>query len=112
MCERRAKQINVDLIDNFWNLPNWKKYFRYQVISANKLLKKFPIEVVLKALDDKTCKILSSINSPYLEKICKTIKIEKPEPTVNPKRIYNSKGEFSKKKTVLDKIDEQRKETI
>ena len=106
MCERRAQQLEVDLVDNFWQSENWKKYFQYQVISANKLLKKFPIEIILKALNDKSCKKVSSINSPYLETVCKKTRIEVVQPTIVEERKYDSKGEFSNKKNALDRLDE------
>lgn len=50
LCELIAAKKKQTLIQQFWQDDIWKKTFTWQVILANRLLKKFSAEALLKAL--------------------------------------------------------------
>lgn len=53
MCGRRAKFEHTDLPAKFWeSSPKWKAYFTFQVLWANKLLKKYNEHVILASLKE------------------------------------------------------------
>lgn len=57
LCELIAKNRNTHLPFKFWELPEWNKLFRQHIAICNRLLKKYPIEVILETLQD-----------PYIQK--------------------------------------------
>jgi hypothetical protein len=54
MCTRQAQRHNVDLPFKFWNLDIWKKPYMTELFKAYALLKLYPEEVVVKAIDNTT----------------------------------------------------------
>ena len=62
VCEKKARKDNKEL-------P--RKYFRYQITLANKLLKDFPEEAIIAALKDNRCWKTYSLRSPFLHSIIK-----------------------------------------
>jgi hypothetical protein len=52
ICFLVARQKSIDLPDKFWEDKDWAKFFRRQVTMANKLLKDYDIQAILKALKD------------------------------------------------------------
>jgi len=66
LCEKIAKRENKSLPDRFWGKPEWNKVFRRQVGLANKLLKEYSSEVILKTLRDKRCNNLTSLGANWL----------------------------------------------
>ena len=71
VCEKKAQGENKELPIKFWEIKEWKKYFQYQIIIANKLLKEFPEEAVVAALKDNRCWKTYSLRSPVLHSIIK-----------------------------------------
>ena len=115
ICERKAKldTNGQDLPNHFWKLPVWRKYFQFQIVVANKLLKKFREDALIRALKDNRSYKTYSLNSPFFKKIAQEYqdkgppppekKIELKAPTTK-KLDSNSKGVFSNKKTILDEL--------
>lgn len=52
LCFLVARQKSINLPDRFWENEEWAKFFRHQVTMANKLLKEYDIQAILKALKD------------------------------------------------------------
>lgn len=53
MCARRGGSEGADLPSHFWeSSPKWQKYFTYQILLANKLLKKYSEHVILTAVKE------------------------------------------------------------
>ena len=50
MCERVAKRDKRSLPYKFWDNEDWSKIFIFQVVKANQLLKKYSLEIILRAL--------------------------------------------------------------
>ena len=71
VCEKKARTENKDLPIKFWEIKEWRNYFRYQITLANKLLKDFPEEAVIAALKDNRCWKTYSLRSPFLHDIIK-----------------------------------------
>ena len=65
LCAHIAKRTQEDLIDHFWKLPKWTKFFKEQIPAAFTLLKKYDIEAVLKALKDKKAYSTYSFRAPW-----------------------------------------------
>lgn len=71
VCEKKAQKENKELPIKFWEISEWRKYFRYQITIANSLLKDFPEEAIIAALKDRRCWKTYSLRSPFLQGIIK-----------------------------------------
>lgn len=70
MCNRMAEKENVgSQAHKFWNLPKWRKHFQYQVILANRLVKKYTESAIVKAIHSPECSRMYSLRYPPLESI-------------------------------------------
>lgn len=65
-CEAKARSENKELPLNFWEIESWAKYFKSQIPAANKLLKKYSEEAVIKALLSSKGKKIYSLRAPWL----------------------------------------------
>jgi hypothetical protein len=83
ICAKIAKKKGSELPPKFWVLPAWEKYFRQQIPAANKLLKKYPYQVIVVALRDKRMWWLESLRAkqflPILDEYL-LIEQSKPQP--------------------------------
>ena len=87
VCEKKARKDNKDLPRKFWEIKEWRNYFRYQITLANKLLKEFSESIVIAAIKDDRCWSLYSLRSPFLRKI---IQEKAAQPEAKPEGIeYN-----------------------
>ena len=66
ICEKRAKYLEKDLPIKFWQLDEWRKYFQYQIMLANKLVKKYGEHCVIAALNDKRMWKTYSLRGSFL----------------------------------------------
>lgn len=82
ICEHKAKINKLDLHFRFWTNKIWSKYYRDQIASANKLLKKYNAKSIIRALNDKDAEKIYSLRAPHLISI-----IEKHESLVNSEEI-------------------------
>lgn len=69
ICENKAKIDGIDLHFRFWNSPKWSKFFRDQIASANKLLKKYDIIPIIRALKSDKGRRIFSLRAPHLPEI-------------------------------------------
>jgi hypothetical protein len=69
LCAQVARSTQEDLIDRFWKLPKWTKFFKEQIPAAFTLLKKYDVEAILKALKDKRAYKVYSFRAPWFIKI-------------------------------------------
>ena len=114
ICEKKAQQDGKDLPHHFWQLKEWQTYFRSQVNTANKLLKKYEVKAIVAALKDKRTFRTYSLRAPWLEAIIiehqrlleaqrEKARLEKViKPVVTTQRPRQEKT----KKNVLDLLDE------
>ncbi len=68
LCVLIAKRERSELFDQFWNKEPWKAIFRRQVPLAVKLLKEYPVEVILATLRDRRCWKIHSFGAKWLLK--------------------------------------------
>lgn len=66
ICENKAKINKEDLHYKFWTTPKWAKYYRDQISSANKLIKKYNPIAIVKALKDSQAERIYSLRAPHL----------------------------------------------
>ena len=108
ICERKSAMSKQDLPVRFWQLKEWQKYFRFQIKTANALLKKYHEKAVVKALLDPRGERIGSLNNPNLipliEEFQKQVEIEMAAvPAELPKININEKPR-QLPKTKLEKL--------
>ena len=104
MFQKRANVSNEGKIpDKFWNLPKYKGSYTGQIIAANKLLQKYSMLAISKAVDSKDAKYILSFRNkkliPIIEKYQKEVDntiIEKSDESVRKtRRPLGKKNLFS-----------------
>jgi hypothetical protein len=80
ICEKKAAQQDSELPIQFWKLPEWKSYYQFQIMLANKLVKKFPSDAIVRALMDSKAKRYYSLGHPGLKDLIKIHIKPDPEP--------------------------------
>lgn len=78
ICEKKAKLTKKDLHYRFWTNKEWEKFYRDQIATANKLLKKYSDTAVIRALNSPKTEKIYSLRAPFLIPI-----IESEEQLVN-----------------------------
>jgi hypothetical protein len=72
VCSRVAEKENIGTqAHKFWNTAKWRKMYQYQVVLANRLIKKYPEAAVVKAVHSPECRRMYSLRFPPLEAIIK-----------------------------------------
>jgi hypothetical protein len=71
ICEKKAKIDNKDLHYKFWTNKEWSGFYKNQIASANKLLKTYSANAIIKALNNDKAKKVYSLRSPFLVPIIK-----------------------------------------
>ena len=66
ICARQAKICNKTLPRKFWNLPEWKRRFRLQVMYCNSLLARFPPDVIGAVLRSPEGLRICTLRNPQL----------------------------------------------
>lgn len=113
LCFLIARQEKKELRDKFWNDKSWNVLFRNQISAANKLLEKYPAEVILDTLRDRRCWKLRSLRANFLlgpileekkkiydRKQSNITETEKTPTNEQPRKVQK------KKKTTLEKLRE------
>lgn len=66
ICEKQARLNKKDLVHEFWKLPDWEKYFKQQIPTAYKLLKKYSAAAIISALQSTKAWNIYSLRAPHL----------------------------------------------
>jgi hypothetical protein len=66
VCEQSAIKQKKDLPIKFWNLPEWNKIFKGQLIAVLALLKKYSAKAIIKAVKEKK---LDNLRPKWVEPI-------------------------------------------
>jgi hypothetical protein len=72
ICERKAIKDKKDLHYRFWLSKEWSVFFRNQIASANKLLKKYSDKAIVNALLTDKGKNIYSLRAPHLPPMIET----------------------------------------
>jgi hypothetical protein len=103
ICEKRAKTEKRDLHYRFWTNKEWSAFYRNQIASANKLLKQYSCNAIVRALNNPKMEKIYSLRAPHLIPIIELeeakILNENNELTLQLNRPDNVKFEKSKEKT-------------
>lgn len=111
ICENKARLNREDLHYRFWISPKWSSYYRDQIASANKLLKKYTPEAIVAALNNDKAKKIYSLRAPHLiamiEEQEKILANQNKTLTIKTDRKENKVFETNKQKsTILSKLKE------
>lgn len=66
ICEKKAQLNKQDLHYRFWTNKEWEKFYRDQIATANKLLKKYSDTAVVRALNSSKAQKIYSLRAPFL----------------------------------------------
>jgi hypothetical protein len=95
ICENKAKKDKLDLHYRFWVNKQWAAYYRNQIASANKLVKKYGDVAIVRALKNPQASKIYSLRAPHLipiiEQEQKKIESENKDLTINLNRRDNVK---------------------
>ena len=69
ICEKKAKLDKKDLHYRFWLNKEWSTFYRNQIATANKLVKKYNPIAIVKALQDSKTTYTYSLRAPRLTSI-------------------------------------------
>ena len=112
ICEKKAKQDKLDLNYRFWLKSEWSKYYKNQIASAHKLLKKYNAKAIIRALQDKKTDKIYSLRAPHLipiiESECIVMSQENKELTKTYDRSENKKfsTDQKNKKSIISRLEE------
>lgn len=113
ICERIAKKEKKDLHFRFWLSDQWSKQYRNQIGSANKLLKEYEPQFIIRALQSSKGLKIYSLRAPFLIGLIKAemeLQAKKDqnqsEPPVHDRVLLSTGRQELKKKNILDKLME------
>jgi hypothetical protein len=111
LCENKAKQEKKDLHFRFWNTPEWSAFYRNQIATANKLVKVYNPQCIIRALKHQSASKIYSLRAPHLipiiEQECKLFETENKELTKEYNRKQDKKFDQSvAKKSIISKLKE------
>lgn len=66
ICENKARKEKKDLHFRFWTNKEWARYYRDQIATANKLIKKYKEQAIVAALKHKDAEKIYSLRAPHL----------------------------------------------
>lgn len=66
ICENKARIEKRDLHFRFWLSKEWALFYKNQIASAHKLIKKFGEKAVIKALYNEKARKIYSLRAPHL----------------------------------------------
>lgn len=111
ICEHYAKKNKLDLHYRFWTHKDWASYYRNQIGTANKLLKKYDCRAIIRALNNPKSSKIYSLRAPHLAAIIESeqarIESENTQLNNNYERKENNKYLTGKaKKNIISKLKE------
>ena len=95
ICERKAAKDKKDLHYRFWLSKEWASFFKNQIGTAHKLLKKYRDKAIVNALLTIQGKKIYSLRAPHLPAI-----IEQQE-----KILEEENTEFTKKVEIKESVN-------
>jgi hypothetical protein len=111
VCENKAKKDKLDLHYRFWTTKIWEKYYKDQIASSYKLIKKYPAKAIIAALRSHEGQKIYSLRAPFLLPIIeskeRSIASENTELTIDLDRT--DKTTFRKtlpKNNIISKLKE------
>lgn len=111
ICEKKAKLDKEDVHAKFWLTKKWEAYYRNQIPTANKLVKKFNDKAIIRALNSPKAQKIYSLRAPHLIPIIEqeNEKIQKESTDITTKLDRSEKSTFRKNKvnkSILSKLED------
>jgi hypothetical protein len=112
ICENKAKIDGTDLHFKFWTNKDWSKFYRDQIATANKLLKKYNEYAIIAALKNTKASRIFSLRAPHLIPIIEkeVVLFESKNTKLSKEYDRSSDKKFVKKqnntKSILSKLKE------
>lgn len=110
ICEKKARTNKKDLPIQFWNEPEWAKFFKSQLRKCKSLLQKYSAEAIIKGLKDKRAWKIYSLHAPWLLEIVEEYQTQINRPLVKEDLPEMSTGKFgltkTKKKNIIDLLED------
>ena len=66
ICEKKAKATKKDLHYRFWTHKEWEKFYKDQIATAHKLLKKYSDIAIIRGLNSQEAAKIYSLRAPFL----------------------------------------------
>ena len=109
ICEHYAKKNKLDLYYRFWTHKDWATFYRGQIGTANKLLKKYDCKAIIRALNNPKSARIYSLRAPHLIAIIENeeskLETENKDLTKTYDRKKDSKYQKSTgKKNIISKL--------
>lgn len=109
ICEKKAQKDKKELPIKFWEIKEWRNYYRYQITLANKLIKEFGEAPIIAALKDSRCWSTYSLRSKFLRSIIEEKKKSIVERTDTVDYNVNDKEDVvhktnNNKKSIISKL--------
>lgn len=111
ICENKARKDKLDLHYRFWTTKSWEKYYKDQISTANKLVKKYPAKAIIAAIRSHEGQKIYSLRAPFLipiiEKKTEEINQENKELSLNLDRSEKKSFRSNvQKQNIISKLKE------
>lgn len=111
ICENKAKKEKKDLHYKFWTNNQWSKFYRDQIATANKLVKQFNEQAIIKAIKNIKAEKIYSLRAPHLipiiEEEQRIIDIQNKDLSLSFDRSTEKKyAQNTKTQSILSKLKE------
>lgn len=109
ICENKAKIDKKDLHFKFWTNKEWSRFYKDQIASAIKLLKKYPEKAIINALHNPKASRIFSLRAPFLTPIIEKEAeiLESQNQTLSKEFDRSTKKTFNtktNKKSIISKL--------
>ncbi len=118
ICENKARIDKKDLHYRFWTNKEWASFYKSQIFTANRLLKKYSAKAIISAIKDKKCYRIYSLRSKFLTPVIKNyeriLSKQNKDVTIDLDRTKSTYKQHKNSKNILSKLkdldDEQDKD--
>ena len=108
ICENKARIDNKDLHYRFWNNKEWSSFYKSQIFTAHRLLKKHSAKAIILAIKDKKCYRIYSLRSkflvPVVKKYEKILSQENKDVTIDLDRGKSTYKKHKNNNNILSKL--------
>lgn len=111
ICEKKAKLDREDVHAKFWLTKKWASYYRNQIPTANKLVKKYNDKAIIRALNSPEAKKIYSLRAPHLIPIIEreADKLDNETTSISTPLDRSDKSTYRKNKinkSILSKLED------
>ena len=108
ICENKARIDKKDLHYRFWHNKEWASFYKSQIFTAHRLLKKHSAKAIILAIKDKKCYRVYSLRSKFLTPVIKnyekTLSKQNKDVTIDLDRTKSTYKQHKNTKNILSKL--------